>query len=133
LGIVEVEAADRYRRGVALRDVRVRKRMLTQSQMAHWLRISPILLNDIEHGRCDWPVYIDRQRIREMYEDWAPYPALITAAEFLEIVSFEIAMIESVITSMALRPGLRSADSRLMADDTIACFLELRAYRNRNW
>jgi hypothetical protein len=69
LGIVEVEAADRYRRGQALRDVRVRKRMLTQAQMAHWLRISPILLNDVEHGRCDWPGYVDRRRIRVMYED----------------------------------------------------------------
>jgi hypothetical protein len=57
---------------------------------------------------------------------------LITTAQFLEIVSFEIAMIESVITSMDLRKGLRSADSKLVADDTIACFLELRAYRNRN-
>jgi hypothetical protein len=33
---------------------------------------------------------------------------------------------------MTLRPGLRSADSKLLADDTIARFLELQAYRNRN-
>jgi hypothetical protein len=33
---------------------------------------------------------------------------------------------------MALRQALRSADSRLMADGMIACFLDLRAYRNRN-
>jgi hypothetical protein len=57
---------------------------------------------------------------------------MITPAQFLELVSFEIAMIESVITSMALRDGLRSADSKLMADGMIACFLDLRAYRNRN-
>jgi hypothetical protein len=30
---------------------------------------------------------------------------------------------------MALRKRLRSADCKLVADDTIACFLELRAYR----
>jgi hypothetical protein len=69
LGLVEVQVAERYRRGQALRDVRVRKRMLTQAQMAHWLRISPMLLNDIEHGRTDWPAYVDRQRIKDMYED----------------------------------------------------------------
>jgi hypothetical protein len=57
---------------------------------------------------------------------------VITSAQFLEIVSFEISLIETVITSMALRKGLRSADSKLVADDTISCFLELRAYRNRN-
>jgi hypothetical protein len=57
---------------------------------------------------------------------------LITTAQFLEVVSVELALIETVITSMTLRPGLRSADSKLLADDTIARFLELQAYRNRN-
>jgi hypothetical protein len=57
---------------------------------------------------------------------------LITAGQFLEICLVEQALIETVITSMDLRKGLRSADSKLVANDTIACFLELRAYRNRN-
>jgi hypothetical protein len=57
---------------------------------------------------------------------------VITLAQFLEMLSFEIAVIEAAITSMALRKQLRSADSKLMADDMIACFLDLRAYRNRN-
>ena len=57
---------------------------------------------------------------------------MITLAQFLEMLSFEIAVIEAAITSMALRKQLRSADSKLMADDMIACFLDLRAYRNRN-
>jgi hypothetical protein len=57
---------------------------------------------------------------------------MITPAQFLEVVSFELALIETVITSMTLRRQLRSPDSKLIANDTIACFLELRAYRNRN-
>jgi hypothetical protein len=57
---------------------------------------------------------------------------LITTAQLLEICLFEEALIETVISSMDLRQTLRSADSKLVADDTIACFLELRAYRNRN-
>jgi hypothetical protein len=57
LGIVEVEAANRYRRGVAFRDRRVRKHKLTQGQRAYILKISPISLNDFEHGRADLPSY----------------------------------------------------------------------------
>jgi hypothetical protein len=57
---------------------------------------------------------------------------LITTTQFLEICLAEQALVETVITSMALRKQLRSADSKLVADDTISCFLELRAYRNRN-
>jgi DNA-binding XRE family transcriptional regulator len=59
LGIVEVEAADRYRRGQALRQMRVYKRHLTQEQLAYVLGISPILLSDIECGRADMPDTID--------------------------------------------------------------------------
>ena len=50
---------------------------------------------------------------------------MITTNQFLKLVSFEIAIIESVITSMSLRKHLRSADSRLLADRKIFCFLEL--------
>jgi helix-turn-helix protein len=61
LGIVEVAAADRYRRGQVLRQMRVHKRHLTQAQLAHILGISPILLSDIECGRADLPDTVDRR------------------------------------------------------------------------
>jgi hypothetical protein len=55
LGIVEVEAADRWRRGQALRQLRVQQHHLTQEQLAFVLGISLILLSDIECGRADIP------------------------------------------------------------------------------
>ncbi|MBV8357451.1 MAG: helix-turn-helix domain-containing protein, partial [Deltaproteobacteria bacterium] len=55
LGIVEVAAADRWRRGQALRQMRVHQRNLTQKGLAHILGISPQLLSDIERGRADMP------------------------------------------------------------------------------
>jgi hypothetical protein len=67
LGIVEVEAANRYRRGLAFRNRRVKKWQLTQSQLAHILKISPIALNDFEHGRADLPAGVDR-RLLDEYE-----------------------------------------------------------------
>jgi hypothetical protein len=42
---------------------------------------------------------------------------------------FEQDVIETVITSMVVRKQVRSADSKLMADDTSVCFRELRAHR----
>ena len=48
LGIVESAVAERYRRGDAIRKLRVKKWRLTQGQMARILRMSPVLLNDIE-------------------------------------------------------------------------------------
>jgi single-strand DNA-binding protein len=49
-GQVSPEAADRWRAGKAMRDERV-KQGRTQQQEAEWLGISPMELNDIEHGR----------------------------------------------------------------------------------
>ena len=66
LGIVEVEAADRYRRGRALRQTRVHKRHLTQEQLAHVLGISPILLSDIERGRADMPDTVDPRMLEAL-------------------------------------------------------------------
>jgi hypothetical protein len=43
---------------------------------------------------------------------------LITTAQFLEILLLEHDIIETIITSMALRKHLRSPDSKLVADDT---------------
>jgi hypothetical protein len=60
LGIVESMIAERYRKGQELRDVRVKK-LLTQRQMARWLRISPMLLNDIELGRVKMPERCERE------------------------------------------------------------------------
>jgi Helix-turn-helix len=66
LGIVEVAAADRYRRGQALRQLRVYKRNLTQKGLAHILGISPQLLNDIECGRADMPGTVDRRLLETL-------------------------------------------------------------------
>jgi hypothetical protein len=66
LGIVEVEAADRYRRGQALRQMRVHKCHLTQEQLAHILGISPQLLSDIECGRADMPDTVDRRLLEAL-------------------------------------------------------------------
>jgi hypothetical protein len=65
LGIVEVEAANRYRCGLAFRDRRVKKWRLTQRQLAYILKISPITLNDFERGRADLPPYVDRRLLAE--------------------------------------------------------------------
>src|SRR5215472_18138850 len=66
LGIVEVAAADRWRRGQALRQIRVHKRQLTQKGLAHILGISPMLLNDIERGRADMPDTVDRRLLETL-------------------------------------------------------------------
>jgi hypothetical protein len=65
LGIIEAQVAERYRRGQAIRDRRVKKWKLTQRQQAHILRISPMLLNDIEHGRAEWPAWVNRRLLAE--------------------------------------------------------------------
>jgi DNA-binding XRE family transcriptional regulator len=51
LGIVEVEAAERYREGHRLRTARV-KASLTQQGLGSILNISPITINVIECGRA---------------------------------------------------------------------------------
>jgi len=65
LGIVEIEVANRYRRGRAFRDRRVKKWRLTQGQLAHILKISPMTLNDFERGRADLPAGVDRRLLAE--------------------------------------------------------------------
>jgi len=49
-GQVSSDAGERWRAGKAMRDERV-KQGRTQQQEAEWLGISPMELNDIEHGR----------------------------------------------------------------------------------
>jgi len=66
LGIVEVEAADRWRRGQALRQMRVHQRNLTQKGLARILGISPQLLNDIERGHADMPDTVDRRLLNAL-------------------------------------------------------------------
>jgi hypothetical protein len=63
LGIVEVAAADRWRRGRALRQLRVHQHQLTQKGLAHILGIRPMLPNDIECGRADMPNTVDQRRL----------------------------------------------------------------------
>lgn len=65
LGIVESAVAERYRRGQTIRDRRAKKWQLTQRQQAGILHISPMLLNDIEHGRADWPTWVNRKLLAE--------------------------------------------------------------------
>jgi hypothetical protein len=57
LGIVEAAIADRWRRGTALHRKRVHQFELTCEQLARWLHISPMLLNDFEWGRADLPAH----------------------------------------------------------------------------
>jgi hypothetical protein len=65
LGIVESAVAESYRRSQAIRKLRVKNWRLTQGQMANVLRMSPILLNDIEHGRAEWPAWVNQKLLAE--------------------------------------------------------------------
>ena len=65
LGIVEMEAADRYRKGRALRQERVHKLGLTQEQLARRLGLSGRALNDIECGRADLPVHLAERLVAD--------------------------------------------------------------------
>jgi hypothetical protein len=65
LGIVESAVAERYRRGDAIRKLRVKKWQLTLNQQAHILGISPMLLNDIERGRAEWPTWVNQKLLAE--------------------------------------------------------------------
>jgi hypothetical protein len=76
LGMVESAVAERYRRGDAIRKLRVKKWLLTQGQMAQILRMIPILLNDIEHGRAEWPAWMNRNCSRSMATRECPCPTL---------------------------------------------------------
>jgi DNA-binding XRE family transcriptional regulator len=50
---VNSDADERWRTGKAMRDARV-KQGRTQEQEAEWLGVSPMDLNDIEHGAVLW-------------------------------------------------------------------------------
>jgi Helix-turn-helix len=59
LGIVEVEAAERYRKGRALREERVHKLGLTQEQYARIIGgISAREVDDIERGHAEIPAHL---------------------------------------------------------------------------
>ena len=64
LGIVETQVAERYRKGRAIQELR-KKSGLTLRQQAQILTISEILLNDIEHGRAEWPARVNRKLLAE--------------------------------------------------------------------
>lgn len=57
---------------------------------------------------------------------------MITLTQFLECLLFEQVIIEAIVGSMAMRTQSLNENGKLLADDTICCFLELRAYRSRN-
>lgn len=63
-GIVEVVAANRYRRGREIMEKR-KKYGLTVRQQAQILGMSEVLLNDIEWGRADWPKWVNRKLLAE--------------------------------------------------------------------
>ena len=65
LGIVENAIAERWRRGDAIRKLRVKKWQLTLRQQAEILRMSPMLLNDIERGRAEWPAWVNQKLLAE--------------------------------------------------------------------
>ena len=73
LGIVEVEVANRYRQGAALRKKRVRTFKFTQMQMARRIGISPELLNAVEWGRAEMPAHAQRLLLKEFELQW-PLP-----------------------------------------------------------
>ena len=64
LGIVETQVAERYRKGRAIQELR-KKSGLTLRQQAQILKMSPMLLNDIEHGRADWPKWVNQKLLAE--------------------------------------------------------------------
>jgi hypothetical protein len=43
----------------------VKKWQLTLNQQPHILGTSPMLLNDIEHGRAEWPMWVNRRLLAE--------------------------------------------------------------------
>jgi hypothetical protein len=48
-----------------IRKLRVKKWPLTQGQHAQILQISVILLDDIEHGRAEWPASVNQKLLAE--------------------------------------------------------------------
>ena len=64
-GMVAVVAANRYRKGQELRNIRVHKLEVTQEQLARILRLPGIsngeAINAIEHGRGDIPEQFERE------------------------------------------------------------------------
>jgi hypothetical protein len=70
LGIVEVEVANRYRQGAALRKRRLRTFKLTQAQIPSRIAISPELLNAVEWGRTEMPAHAQRLLFKEFQLQW---------------------------------------------------------------
>ena len=56
----------------------------------------------------------------------------ITPGELLELVSWELELIEALISAVAERKTLVTLEARLITDEIIARFLEVHAYRSRN-
>jgi hypothetical protein len=57
---------------------------------------------------------------------------MITPTQFLEMVSFELDLIEAVIAAVALRRTLTTTEAKLLADELIEAFVQVHAYQCRN-
>jgi hypothetical protein len=57
---------------------------------------------------------------------------MITPTQFLEMVSFELDLIEAVIAAEALRRTLATSEAKLLADELIEAFVQVHAYQRRN-
>ena len=59
-------------------------------------------------------------------------PLTLDDNALLELVSFELQLIEALITAVALRSKLLTLQAKLLADEIIGAFLELHAHCSRN-
>jgi hypothetical protein len=57
---------------------------------------------------------------------------MITPTQLLEMVSFELDLIEAVIAAVALRRTLETSEAKLLADELIEAFVQVHAYQCRN-
>jgi hypothetical protein len=57
---------------------------------------------------------------------------VITPAQLLEMVSFKRELIEALITALAQRKTLITAEARLVADEIIGALFEIDAHQSRN-
>jgi hypothetical protein len=57
---------------------------------------------------------------------------IITPTQLLELLSFELELIEAVINAVAQRKKLVTLQAKLVADEIIGACLEVHAYQSRN-
>jgi hypothetical protein len=57
---------------------------------------------------------------------------VMTPTQLSELVSFELELIEALITARALRRALLTSQAKIVADEIIRAFLEAHAHQSRN-